>query len=349
LAAGNYEIYVVPYDCFGTGIPKTTYASQSAYATIEGPTLPTYVPEKPEGLAAGLTIYADAVEDGDYWVFQTSNSLQNYGFDQTITSEGTYAASTFVYNYGYYNAEPGDDYCYVTASDLNAGQNLITAIWWNAGTSRWHIKIPKPSSVVLSSYGYEAADGQPKEGQTFSINVWAGLTYEEGGGIWGGGLGSTLHMRWFAPNLDSTLERLSHFSFNIRNGDSGITAKEHSVGVDKDLADNGYYTASVENLPPANSLSLSAVLWSNSGDQSESLTVGSVYVVVEVLSDSPPIDASFTAVADQEGRNIQFTINNWENVWDEARTKGVYVDMFGAVFDSSIIAGLQETFPNVSS
>ena len=354
LSTGNYEVYVVPYDCFGTGTPRTAYASESAYTIIEGPTLPTYVPENPEGMAANLTI-TNFTDQGTHYLIECTNSLQYYGFDQAVTSEGVYAASTFTYNYIYYNSTPGDDYCYVTASNLNT-QNLITAIWWD--TDRWYIKFPAPLNDTLTSYGYTEAQGEPQIGQTFSINVWAGLSYEEGGGIWGGGLGSTLYMRWFAPNLSSTVQRLSHYLFNIRNNDSGITAKQHPVGVDKELADNGYYTEAVENLPAANSLSLSAVLWSNSGDQSDLLMVGTVYVVVEVLSDTPLVDASFTAVADTEGRNIQFVINNWEGIWNLSQVKhfeffvhpGHYTfstDTWSAptVFETDFIAGTYEAKP----
>ena len=357
LATGTYTVYVVPYDCFGTGLPKLTYASNPVYPIVSGTSLPTYVPSNPEGMASGLTIVGDAVDNGTHYLIICEDSLQSFGFDQSITSEGAYAASTFTTNYVYYNSEPGDDYCYVTASDLN-NQNLISAIWWNTGTSKWNIRVPKPSSTILTSYGYTAGQGQPKDGQKFSINVWAELTYEEGGGVWGGGLGSTLHMNWFAPNLSSSVDRLSHFSFNITNNDSGSVAKEHSVGVDKELADDAYYAADVENLPPANSLSLSAVLWSNSGDYSTSLTVGEIYVIVEVLSDSPPVTATFTAVADEEGRNIQFSINNWENIWDEARVKhfeffvhpGHYTfstETWSAptVFETDFIAGTYEAKP----
>jgi hypothetical protein len=232
LSNGTYYIYVIPYDCFGTGT-VATYRSNILTAVIVGEAISEYIPPLPGGFAGSFVI--EEVVDGgtEYTIYLQDASLTNYGFSD-ITDPGDYSSLPYHSDKVYYNTNPAvDGYCYVTSSNINTStvNDPQLRIWYDETiplNPRWAIRVSPAPPAILVDYGYLVADGVPKVDQYVSINICGGLKYEEGGVFWGGSLKSEISVRWFSPDeLTCNIDRVSYFEFTISSPTSAIVSQPH--------------------------------------------------------------------------------------------------------------------------
>jgi len=329
LTAGTYIVYIIPYDCFGVGTPRSSYKSTTISVTVQGVTQVPYPPPVPQGMTGSMTIDSVDVQAGYYEVRVTADLENDFGFEKVEDPgdpEAAYLAMNYHNDLFYYNTDEDlDGYCYVTGSSLNSN-NDVTAIYYSTALSRWCIRVGIPSPAELANYGYEAADGVPQVGQMCTINIWAELAYTNIGGIWDSGLSTVAHAKWQHPDPASAqVNRLSHYEFKIFRAD-GLLTREYNEPVDDTKVLGGYYTTDIMGIVPEKEIDVSLKLWSDVGDVGTGLYCNDVQVIketAEYLADQIEVNWSVASLAN--GSQIQVVIDNWDEYWQDERIKSYEV------------------------
>ena len=329
LTAGTYIVYIIPYDCFGVGSPRSSYKSTTISVAVQGVTQVPYPPPVPQGMTGSMIIDSVDVQAGYYEVRVTTDLENDFGFEKVEDPgdpETAYLGMNYHDDLFYYNTDEDlDGYCYVTGSALNSN-NSVTAIYYSTALSRWCIRVGIPSTAELATYGYEAADGVPQVGQKCAINIWAELAYTNVGGVWDSGLSTVAHAKWQHPDPASAqVNRLSHYEFKIFRVD-GLLTREYNEPVDDTKVLGGYYTTDIMGIVPEKEIDVSLKLWSDVGDVGTGLYCNDIQVIketAEYLVDQIEVNWSVASLAN--GSQIQVVIDNWDEYWQDERVKSYEV------------------------
>jgi hypothetical protein len=352
LDADQYFIYIVPMDCFGTGSPINSYRSEIVQVDVRGLLVGPFPPPDPEGFTGSLEILA--VTTGASYTIQV-DGLESFGFDNTVQTEGEYQALDYNQDYIYYNTDRDiNGYCYVTASNLNSSK-LVKSIIYSPAVTGWLINFDPPVTPSLTTRGYTDEDGKPVVGQKCSINCWAQLDYEAGGGsIFGGGDGVNVlaHVRWRHPNPDdTTIARLNNFEFDCFDDQNHHSRSYNKAVSHEDDYYGTYYSESIGGIKNSEEIDVHCAITSTTGDRSTyPILANNIQVNTDILSLADQIfDIEWDAVTNEEGRDLQVVIQDWEDHWQDGRI--LRFEVYAAIgywnFSTSTWTNPHPTFPDI--